>query len=212
VITPADIENKEFSRAKKGYNEEEVDEFLDLIIVDMEKLIRQNRQLKNDLSKAHVQVDKHMSTETSIYETLESARSLMNDIAASAERRAEILLKNAELEASLITREARESIAKYTEEGNKLKGRVEMLKERYRRMLEAEMERLDFSGADILEDFEKDFLPASMTAADRVSEMEAEEAAASHAEATAQHDAAVIAEKITAEAKPDLTKTMVHIR
>ncbi|MBR3706966.1 MAG: hypothetical protein IKM19_08330, partial [Firmicutes bacterium] len=90
--------------------------------------------------------------------------------------------------------------------------RVEMLKERYRRMLEAEMERLDFSGADILEDFEKDFLPASMTAADRVSEMEAEEAAASHAEATAQHDAAIIAEKITAEAKPDLTKTMVHIR
>jgi len=212
VITPADIENKEFSRAKKGYNEEEVDEFLDLIIVDMEKLIRENRQLKNELSKAHVQVDKHMSTETSIYETLESARSLMNDIAASAERRAEILLKNAELEASLITREARESIAKYTEEGNKLKGRVEMLKERYRRMLEAEMERLDFSGADILEDFEKDFLPASMTAPDRVSELEAEEAAASHAEATAQHDAAIIAEKITAEAKPDLTKTMVHIR
>ena len=51
-----------------------------------------------------------------------------------------------------------------------------------------------------------------MTAADRVSELEAEEAAASHAEATAQHDAAIIAEKITAEAKPDLTKTMVHIR
>ena len=29
MITPADIENKEFSRAKKGYNEEEVDEFLE---------------------------------------------------------------------------------------------------------------------------------------------------------------------------------------
>ncbi len=208
MITPADIENKEFSRVKKGYSEEEVDEFLDLIIVDMEKLIRENRQLKDELSKAHVQVDKHMSTETSIYETLESARSLMNDIAASAERRAEVLLKNAELEANLITREAKESIAKYTEEGNKLKGRVEMLRERYKRMLEAEMERLEFSGADILEDFEKDFLPASMTAADRVSELEAEETA----EATAQHEAVKIAEPITAEEKPDLTKTMVHIR
>ena len=207
MITPADIENKEFSRVKKGYSEEEVDEFLDLIIVDMEKLIRENRQLKNELSKAHTQVDKHMSTETSIYETLESARSLMNDIAASAERRAEILLKNAELEASLITREARESIAKYTEEGNKLKNRVDMLKERYRRMLEAEMERLDFSGADILEDFEKDFLPASMTAADKVSELEAAEAAEG---STAQHEAVKV--QPAAEEAPDLTKTMVHIR
>ena len=61
MITPADIENKEFSRVKKGYSEEEVDEFLDLIIVDMEKLIRENHQLKNELSKAHTQVDKHIS-------------------------------------------------------------------------------------------------------------------------------------------------------
>ena len=38
MITPADIENKEFSRGVRGYKEEEVDEFLDLIILDMEKL------------------------------------------------------------------------------------------------------------------------------------------------------------------------------
>ena len=202
MITPADIENKEFSRAKKGYNEEEVDEFLDLIIVDMEKLIRENRQLKEELGKAHVQVDKHMSTETSVYETLESARSLMNDIAASAERRAEILLKNAELEASLITREAKESIARYTEEGSRLRDRVEMLRERYKKMLEAELERLEFGNADILEDFEKDFLPASMTPADF------KEPAADTKE-TAQREPVPEA---VADKKADLTKTMVHVR
>ena len=163
MITPADIENKEFSRAKKGYNEEEVDDFLDLIILDMEKLIRENKQLKNELSKVHVQVDKHMSTETSVYETLEAAKSLMNDIAASAERRAEILLKNAELEASLITREAKESISRYTDEGNRLKDRVETLRERYKKMLESELERLEFGDSDFLADFEKDFMPASLT-------------------------------------------------
>ena len=193
MITPADIENKEFSRAKKGYNEEEVDDFLDLIILDMEKLIRENKQLKNELSKVHVQVDKHMSTETSVYETLEAAKSLMNDIAASAERRAEILLKNAELEADLITREAKESISRYTEEGSRLKDRVETLRSRYRKMLEAELERLDFDGSDFLADFEKDFLPASMTETDGTA----------HA-----------AELETEPAKQpvDLTKTMVNIR
>ena len=193
MITPADIENKEFSKAKKGYNEEEVDEFLDLIILDMEKLIRENRQLKEELGKVHVQVDKHMSTETSVYETLEAAKSLMNDIAASAERRAEILLKNAELEADLITREAKESISRYTEEGSRLKDRVETVRSRYRKMLEDELERLDFDGSDFLADFEKDFLPASMTETDGTA----------HA-----------AELETEPAKQpvDLTKTMVNIR
>ena len=135
MITPADMEYKEFTKAVRGYKEEEVDAFLDLIIVDMEKLIRENRKLKEELQKAKGQVDKHISTETSVYETLEAAKSLMNDIAASAERRAEVLLKNAELEASLITKEARESIARLNEEGNNLKIKVETLRSRYKRML-----------------------------------------------------------------------------
>ena len=196
MITPADIENKDFSRVKKGYSPEEVDDFLDLIILDMEKLIRENRQLKEELGKAHVQVDKHMSTETSVYETLEAAKSLMNDIAASAERRAEILLKNAELEANLITREAKESISRYTEEGNRIKERVETLRERYKKMLESELERLDFGGSDFLADFEKDFLPASLTDIDEVTQIAEPEEKQSN----------------QPQQPVDLIKTMVNIR
>ena len=192
MITPADIENKEFSRAKKGYNEEEVDDFLELIILNLEKLIRENKQLKNELCKVYVQVDKHMSTETSVYETLEAAKSLMNDIAASAERRAEILLKNAELEASLITREAKESISRYTDEGNRLKDRVETLRERYKKMLESELERLEFGDSDFLADFEKDFMPASLTDTEEDTHVPASEPETHEAE--------------------DLTKTMVNVR
>ena len=195
MITPADIEDKDFSRVKKGYSPEEVDDFLDLVILDMEKLIRENRQLKEELGKAHVQVDKHMSTETSVYATLEAAKSLMNDIAASAERRAEILLKNAELEANLITREAKESISRYTDEGNRLRERVETLRERYKKMLESELERLDFGGSDFLADFEKDFLPASLTEIDEVTQI---------AEPEGQQP--------DQQQPVDLTKTMVNIR
>ena len=196
MITPADIENKDFSRVKKGYSPEEVDDFLDLIILDMEKLIRENRQLKEELGKAHVQVDKHMSTETSVYETLEAAKALMNDIAASAERRAEIILKNAELEANLITREAKESISRYTDEGNRLRERVETLRERYKKMLESELERLDFGGPDFLADFENDFLPASLTDIDEVTQIAEPEEKQSN----------------QPQQPVDLIKTMVNIR
>ena len=165
MITPADIQYKEFTRAKKGYKENEVDDFLDLIMADMEKLIRENKKLKEDLEKAKGQFDKHVTTTTSIYETLEAAKSLMNDIAASAERRAEGLLKNAELEAALITKDAKESVYRLTEEGNRLRERVETLKSRYKRMLEDELERMNFGGDNLLEEFEKEFLPASMASA-----------------------------------------------
>ena len=207
MITPSDIENKQFSRTKKGYSPDEVDDFLDLVILDMEKLIRENKQLKAELGKAHVQVDKHMNTETTVYETLEAAKSLMNDIAASAERRAEILLKNAEMEANIITKDAKESISKLTEEGNRLRTKLEMLRGRYKNLLESELERLDFVGNDIIEDFEKDFLPASMTDYNGKS---IEEVPATTAPAAI--DAEEKEEQSAAEEKVVLKKTMVNIR
>lgn len=210
MITPSDIENKQFARAKKGYDPDEVDDFLDLIILDMEKLIRENKQLKAELGKAHVQVDKHMSSEASVYETLEAAKSLMNDIAASAERRAEILLKNAEMEANIITRDARESVSKLTEDGNRLRTRLEMLRGRYKNLLEAELERLDFVGNDILGDFEKDFMPASMT---DINGRYADDSLTGTDDKAATDSASSIASPATVEnGADDMKKTMVNLR
>lgn len=44
MITPVDIEQKEFTRGVRGYREEEVDTFLNLIILEMENLIRANKR------------------------------------------------------------------------------------------------------------------------------------------------------------------------
>lgn len=196
MITPSDIENKDFKRAKKGYDPDEVDEYLDLIIVDMEKLIKENRRLKEELTKANNQVNKHMSSESSVYETLNAAKQLMNDIAASAERRAEILLKNAELEADLITREAKENIARYTEEGNRLMSRVDILKERYRGMLKEELDRLEATENDFFAEFRNDFMPAS------IQDMPEEDMKIKTPSLTKEEPA-------VKEEKVDLTKTMV---
>lgn len=198
MITPADIEYKEFTKVVRGYKEEEVDEFLDLIIVDMENLIRENKKLKAELEKSRHQVEQHVNTETSVYQTLEAAKTLMNDIAASAERRAEILLKNAEMEAALITKDAKESIAVLTEEGNRLRNKIETLRNRYKRMLEEELERVTFSSNDLLEEFEKEFMPASMTA---------------HFIPAFEEDVKIATkQEVKTETKQDLTKTIVNLK
>lgn len=198
MITPADIEYKEFTKAVRGYKEEEVDAFLDLIIIDMEKLIRENKKLKSELEKTKNQVSQHVNTETSVYETLEAAKSLMNDIAASAERRAEVLLKNAEMEASLITKEARESIIKLTEEGSRLRGRVETFRNRYKRLLEDELENLDYSKNDFFSEFENEFLTSSMGSVASGEGLQDETASESS--------------NTNSGSKRDLTKTIVNLR
>jgi cell division initiation protein len=162
MITPLDIEKKEFSKGVRGYKEDEVDEFLDLIIIDMEKLLLENKKLKKLVEDLNQEVLRNKSCEKSVLQTLEAAKTLMTDISASAERRAEVLLKNAQMDAKLIQREAKESVVRLTEEGENLKKRVTRLKGKYRELLESELERFDNISDDLFAEIEKDFLPASM--------------------------------------------------
>ena len=47
MITPLDIQNKEFAKGVRGYKEDDVDGFLDLLTLDMEKLLEENKKLKS---------------------------------------------------------------------------------------------------------------------------------------------------------------------
>lgn len=209
MITPQDIETKEFSKGVRGYKEEEVDAFLDLIILDLEKLLKENAQLKKELEKAEQQLERHVSTEGAVYDTLESAKALMNDIAASAERRAQVILKDAELEAALITREAKESVSKLTEEGNRLRRSVERVREKYRQMLELELERMDLIGHDFFAEFEGDFLPASISDLEQLTQDTKTEPSADSKKTTVLEKTAELPRQ---EKEIDLSKTMMNIR
>ncbi len=143
MITPLDIQTKEFSKSVRGYKEEEVDAFLDMVTVDFERLIAENNSLKGELARLKADVEKYRGSEGAVLETLEAAKALMGDISASAEKRAAILLKNAELDAELITREARESVDKIMEESISLRNRFTVFRGKYRNLLESELERFD---------------------------------------------------------------------
>lgn len=153
MITPLDIQNKEFSKAVRGYKEEEVDSFLDLLTIDLEKLIGENASLKEEVKRLAEELEKYKGSETAVVETLESAKSLMREIAISSEKRAEILLKNAELDAQLITREAKESVERLTEESSNLRNRYVTFKSKYKNLLESELERFDTLSNEIFSEF-----------------------------------------------------------
>ena len=154
MITPLEIQNKAFGKGVRGYKEEEVDSFLDLVTLDLEKLIAENEQLSRQLAKAKKELQRYAGSEGVVLETLEAAKALMSDISVSAEKRAEILLKNAELDAELITREAKESVERLKEEAASLEHKVSSFRMRYRSLLETELEKFDSLSQELFGDIQ----------------------------------------------------------
>lgn len=143
MIRPIDIQEKEFSRAVRGYKEDEVNSFLDEITLDLERLLNELRETKEENSRLVEELERHRGSEGTVVETLEAAKSLMADISASAEKRADILLKNAELDAELMRKEARETAEEISRESEALRTRFVTFRTKYKQLLEAELQRFD---------------------------------------------------------------------
>ncbi len=158
MITPVDIEKKEFTKGVRGYNIDEVDEFLDQIIVDLEKLIKENLRLKTEVTALEEENKKYKGSEGEVVKVLQQARNLMSDISASAEKRAEVLMRNAELDAELTVREARERAQQLRDENKNLEKRYIHFRDRYKKYLEDELEHFNNLQNDLFPDFNGDRL------------------------------------------------------
>ena len=150
MIKPIDIQEKVFTKAVRGYKEEEVNAFLDEITVDLDRLLNELRETKEENGRLVEELERHRATEGRVVETLRAAKSLMTDISASAEKRAAILLKNAELDAEMMKKNAREESEALAKETQNLRARYTDFRNRYRRMLEMELQRFESSrGAEV---------------------------------------------------------------
>ncbi|MDD5823545.1 MAG: DivIVA domain-containing protein [Firmicutes bacterium] len=159
MIMPIDIDKKEFSRDKRGYNSREVDEFLDLIAIDYEKVLNDNRSMAHKIKSLEKQLQEAQKSDTAMLETLETAKKLMADISASAERRAELMMRDAELESENMILDAKMTVKKLNEEHLTLINKVERLRANYKTMLTAELEKLEHDEYDLLRDIDRSDLP-----------------------------------------------------
>ena len=94
-LTPMDINNKEFKRGLRGYNPEEVDEFLDEVIENYEQLYKDNSKLKEKVTLANEQIEHYKKIESTIQNTLLLAQNAADQAKTSAEKEADMVIKNA---------------------------------------------------------------------------------------------------------------------
>ena len=96
MLTPLDIENKKFQRKMmNGYNVDEVDDFLDEITVDYEKLYKENTELRAEIERSKSDIDKYKTIEQTLQNTLVMAQKTADEIKDAAQEEADNIIKNA---------------------------------------------------------------------------------------------------------------------
>ena len=106
MITPADIHNKVFKKGFRGYNEEEVDDFLDQIINDYEALYRENNHLKEELKMSGKKLEQFHEMEKNLQDTLLVAQKTADDVMQNARDHSEELRRSVEKECAALKKQA----------------------------------------------------------------------------------------------------------
>lgn len=121
MLTPLDIQNKEFGREFRGYSMQEVDEFLNLVIDGYERLYKENMEAKDSITKLNESLKQYKNLESTLQSALVVAQSASEQVQKNAEEKAENIVADA-------NNRAKEIIANSFEEVKKLEYRYEELK------------------------------------------------------------------------------------
>jgi len=143
-ITPLDIQQKQFPMKFRGFDVEEVYAFLEVIREEMEDLLRENASLKENVQRLESQIKGHRDMETTLRETLMTAQQMVEDYKTNARKEAELVVKEAELKADTVLKEAQEKVIKIHEDIVDLKGIRRHFKEEIKRLVESHLKMLDF--------------------------------------------------------------------
>lgn len=156
MITPLDIENKKFYRQMvNGYNVEEVDEFLDEVMVAYEKLYKENIELKKNAEELHNDVGQYKNIESTLQSTLVIAQKTADEVKETAEKQAKQLIDEAKGKAEQIERKAelaaKEKTADIDNQIIKKEKELTDLKKKFE-VYKAKMESLLISQLELIKD------------------------------------------------------------
>ncbi|HEY4430013.1 MULTISPECIES: DivIVA domain-containing protein [Paenibacillus] len=150
-LTPLDIHNKEFSRRLRGYDEDEVNEFLDQVIKDYESVIRENKELQNQLLSIQERLDHFVNIEESLSKTILVAQEAADDVKNNSKKESQLIIKEAEKNADRIINEALSKSRKVAIETEELRKQASIYRTRFRTLVEAQLELLSQDDWNALE-------------------------------------------------------------
>ena len=133
-ITPIEIRQKNFSKSFRGYKPDEVDAFLHSLAYAWEKLNTQLNETVDTLESSNKEVKRLQGVENAILKTVNDSESTARSIIEQATKKAELRVRETELEVEKMLREAREKVKIIEEDGAR---RHQLAQEKMTQKLEA---------------------------------------------------------------------------
>jgi len=143
ALTPLDISNKEFSRSLRGYDIDEVNEFLDHVIKDFEALIKDNKQLQEKVKNLEEKASHFSKLEENLTKSIVVAQETSEEVKSNAKKEAKLIIREAEKNADRIINESVMKAHKATMEVDELKKQAKIYRARLRSLIEAQLELID---------------------------------------------------------------------
>ncbi|QNQ80602.1 DivIVA domain-containing protein [Lactobacillus sp. PV034] len=149
-LTPMDIHNKEFNTKMRGYDETEVDSFLDRIVdaygdaLDKNiDITNENRQLKRQISDLKQQLAEYDRIKDSLNKSLISAQANAEKIKQDAHEEARKILDEAKTNAADKTKDLQAQYDTLNNDYELLKGKVANFRDETQKLLKDQLKELD---------------------------------------------------------------------
>jgi cell division initiation protein len=148
MLTPLDIQNKQFSKSLRGYNEVEVEEYLALIVRSMEELIQVNIETTAKISEMEKQLDRYQVMEKTINEAMILAQRTSEDMIKSAHEKADFIIQKADDQAKSIISDANNEVLTVIKRHEEAKHALQSFQMRFKMLVENQLKALDDTMAE----------------------------------------------------------------
>lgn len=156
ALSPLDIHNKEFGRSFRGYDEDEVNEFLEQVLKDFENLLEEKKMLENNLKQSTEQVTHFNTIEETLQKSILTAQEAAEDVRRNSMKESKLIIKEAEKNADRIVNEALSRAQKIAVEIEDLKKQSKVFRNRFKMLIEAQLDLVQANDWDDLLEYEVD--------------------------------------------------------
>ncbi|HIT84697.1 MAG TPA: DivIVA domain-containing protein [Candidatus Ornithomonoglobus intestinigallinarum] len=143
MLRPIDIQNKEFEKRLKGYDCNEVDDFLDTIIQDYELVCKENQALKDKIGLLTEAVERYKLMEVTMRQSLDVAKQSAEELRQNAAIEAQGIISKAKLDASRLSKQIDDEHLKRHQEMLSMKSQIESYKSRIKTITENMLKMLE---------------------------------------------------------------------
>lgn len=146
--SPQDVRQQQFKLKFRGFDIEEVDNYLELIAVELEELNKENDSLKSEIKKMAQEIEEYKKAENDFRRMISSAQDFRKDAIEKANQESQLIVKQAEMKAAETLKGAEEKIAKIEKDIDGLKAQKRQFEVLLRALIENHMKLLDMMGEE----------------------------------------------------------------